>query len=660
MLLRAGCLLLVLPSLTSAGSDAPLAWSPDGHWLAYTMVARVEPTLPKHGWLYDPDFGMDADGAPADPARLSAVRYRLWATRPDTQVSVLLEESREPLTSPVWRPQGRSLAFGRLVTHDDGRAQFEVVVQDAPGRKQVILSQPCDELARKSADLPAMALAWSPPEGRYLAVPVFRQTLGLAIIRSDNGRVLKVIEDASLPAWSPDGTKLAFVRGAENGSLQCLDSNFGPSRHLANVGRASRAPSWSRDSQTVAIVAHRRPRSGREVALGEPVLVRVPLDGGKPDELPLWSQPETPKTNYRGASFSFNPEDETVFYALDIEAKSALFEVVLFRPRDRQTILRENPITFTVRAGSLATAPNGKMLAVRGGAQGAFSPPGVWELKTLQFTPLAPDDSARAVAITTLIDGARLLLKTSLPAIGQGTARSVRRPTLLPVPGEFASNSESGVRLRRLGRIGRPLCDRPQDAPPADAAVLAFLAEARLFFDYLRGDYAGAFASLKDVDEGAVSADERLRLLSVRAQVLIGLGQFEQAKQAIAFLDTVEPRGTRALEETPAGPVLKEEPAAGEGWAKFLNARVKASQTSNDEDAEADARAQPSDPFDQPRFPQFREEPRFDEKIPGDGDLRLPQQLEPIKPVLPQPAPVSPRRPPPRRAAFPAPPRAPS
>src|SRR5262249_380054 len=152
--------------------------------------------------------------------------------------SVLLEESRGPLTSPSWNPEGQALAFGRLVPEEEGRGRLEIVIQEAPDRKRVVLARPVNEFHARAADLPGLSLALSPARG-YLAGPLPLQTLALGIVRADNGRVLKIIDDAYFPAWSPDGTKLAFVQGHGNGaeSLHYVDHNFGPSRHLLDIGQ---------------------------------------------------------------------------------------------------------------------------------------------------------------------------------------------------------------------------------------------------------------------------------------------------------------------------------------------------------------------------------------------------------------------------------------
>ncbi len=563
---------------------APVLWSPDGRWLAYTMAVRPGAPSLTPGWIFEAGREAERPLSWGDQApRPAAAIYRLWATRADTGASVVLEESRGPLTSPCWSPDGKALAFGRLVPEDDGRARFEVVVQEALDRKTVLFQRPCRELGDKSADLPSLAPAWS-PSGSYLAVPVFEHALGLALIRADNGRLLKEEKDAYFPSWSPDGTKLAFLGGGDDAeSLYVLDDNFGPARHLAEIGRASQPPIWSRDGRSVAIVT--RALSQRNLAhpTQQSDLVRIQVETGKVETLTLNSDPGDRAKTYNGASFSFDRDGEELFYTIDVEGQPSV--ITWFQPRTRVTHKKFNPLDYTIRVGSLALAPKGGTLAFRAGPQGHLSPPAVYDLAANTVTPIVPDDAARVEWITTLIGAARPLLRGCLPpAIVEG--RVVEHPTLLPIPREFDPNQETTLRLRRLGRIGRSLCDRPADAPPATPALEALLDEARLFFDVLREDYRSALASLEAFETRTTDPEQRLRLLSVRAQIFLGQGQLERALETIAFLQSISRGEPRRVEMTPVGMRMTSDddptgmkatsaPVSGQGWPSYLALRAR-------------------------------------------------------------------------------------
>ena len=111
------------------------------------------------------------------------------------------------------------------------------------------------------------------------------------------------------------------------------------------------------------------------------------------------------------------------------------------------------------------------------------------------------------------------LLRASLPA-AKADGQAVERPTLLPLPGELPPQEIAAIRLNRLARFGAALCSHPPDprrvpVPPAAGSAET---EARLFFDYLHGDFAAAAADLEKLDPLLSSPNERLSLLSLRAK----------------------------------------------------------------------------------------------------------------------------------------------
>ena len=233
-----------------------------------------------------------------------------------------------------------------------------------------LLTRSYDELSPKASELPGVTLAWS-PDGHYLAVPLLQQSLDLAIIRADNGRVLKVVEDAYLPSWSPDGTKLAFVRGSDAESLHCMDTSFGPPRHLADIGQTSQLPAWSRDSQSILVVA--RPRGNEPSSQVD--LLRIRVDNGAADKIVAMTDDHLdPEKAFLGASFTSDRDGENLFYTTDIEGQRALIH--WYRPRNKEPVDQFHPIDFTIRVGALAVSPTETDPRRAGRAPGLLGPPG--------------------------------------------------------------------------------------------------------------------------------------------------------------------------------------------------------------------------------------------------------------------------------------------
>jgi Tol biopolymer transport system component len=547
---------------------SPILWSPDGKWLAYTMAVRPADRVLAPGWLFETGGGRGLAGPEWAGGRpRGGIRYRLWATRVDDGTSVLLEEGRGPLTSPGWNPDGSALAFGRLVPQDDGGARFEIVVQEAPDRRRILQATSLGGLEAEAEGLPALSVCWS-PDGRHLAVPQF-QPPGLAVLRADNGRVLKTIGDAFFPSWSPDGSKLAFYCVGEPEGLYCLDAaSFGAPRHLAAIAQPSQPPVWAPDGQSLLAVRKGTPGLGVLPPSVQVELVRVTVDPPRIETVQrLEHEPMDGDQAFLGAWFGMDRDGEHLFYTTSIEGQPS--QITWHRLRGHFNQNRFPLLDSSMPLGALAVSPTGPKLALRIGPPDILSPPALCDPVSKELTLIAPDDAARAEWIGTLVAAARSIVRGQIPAPMAG-GRPLERASLLPVPGELTHNDPAAGRLRYLGRLGRPLCDRPADAPPAGAAMQALLDEARLFFDYLCEDYPAALSALEAVEARTVDPDRKLKLLGVRAQIDLGLGETERARSTIAYLGAVQPRRVGRVEMVPDGLVWSPEADPGEGWPAFL------------------------------------------------------------------------------------------
>lgn len=216
-------------TVTSDGSDprriwesedqAPIymAWSPDGSTLALLAQRSDRFAL----LLIDPSGGRPArtgaEGAPLyfawspDAAEVALHVSGDHRSNPRAELGVLRpgpSEERHPLgaypadfRAPGWSHDGVKVAF----------------VAEAPDRGAVLtVTDPRGGGATRLASLgEETAFLWSPAENRLAFSrrgsegPFYR---GLEIVRGDGGERTQVTQDPILAfAWSPDGTKLAFV-----------------------------------------------------------------------------------------------------------------------------------------------------------------------------------------------------------------------------------------------------------------------------------------------------------------------------------------------------------------------------------------------------------------------------------------------------------------
>jgi len=195
------------------------------------------------------------------------------------------------------------------------------------------------------------------------------------------------------------------------------------------------------------------------------------------------------------------------------------------------------------------------------------------ETNDLRTRLVAPDDPSRLDWIATLIQSSRTILANLPPVsvrLAPGPATSIARPTILPLLTELTTQPESLARLKRIGRLGRPLCDRPNDAPAISPTTRQVLDEARLFFDYLREDYTAALVDLGALEDAADSPKRRLALLTIRAQILVNQGQFTAANRLIGFLDQIDRPMARRVEWVGDRSILTADPRPDRGWPRHL------------------------------------------------------------------------------------------
>lgn len=570
-----------LASVTIVGCwPAPPAWSPDGHWLAHATVAAPMEFWSSADQLF-PDVE-NGEAPPPDTVRLIPKDgHRIWVSKVDGDGSLAIENAPGPVTAPAWKPDGSALAYGRLVSDPDAPARFEMVVRGANGPAKVIAAEALAEIKPEYDRLVEVSPCWS-PDGKWLAIPRL-QPPGLAIVRADGGGgVSRAIDDARLPAWSPDGSRLAFVRGGDPETLHCVDLDGGSPRPLTEVGTIGQTPAWSRDGQTIMTLRARPTRRNRP-APSEPVeLIRVRAETGKVAPVrPIAGSP-APDLPLADVSFAIDREGANLLYTTGAAGGGSL--IVWCRPLDDVVLKRFHPLDVSVPIGALALSPtaNGPEFALRVGPPGPKALAALCDLKTEKLRPIVPDDPTRLAWVRLLMETSRHLLGGDAADRADGgpfhngaVPAAEARPTWLPLPGDHAPGGELAVRLRRLGRIGRPLCDRPPTAPPLPPAASTALAEARLAFDYLKGDFVSALAALDAFEPTVTDPDHCLRLLGVRAQLAMAVGDLQRARHAVALIRESSTRPVLQVEQVGAGYVTTPAVGPARPWPDALEARLE-------------------------------------------------------------------------------------
>jgi hypothetical protein len=568
--MRLWALFLAITAVSSyaqAGSGSPPAWSPDGEWLAYIIETPAEPCALATRWI----FGQKDDLPSQAPAPR---RSRLWASRPGTTTSVLLDEVAGQIVAPGWSPDGRSLAYGRIVPTEAGKTRYEVVCIEGSSPR-TLFSQAIDPQDGVTALLLRSAVTYS-PDGKYIAAPRILP-LGVAIVRADNGTVVRSIESATHPAWSASRGLFYIVPGNDShrkfdDRIEYLDAVLGSPRRLAATGRIAGPLVVAKDGRSVLFLCG-IPTSETEerICLNQSGLGYTQMR--MLDPFPPFIVSQTRARTAISTSLAQDREGDAIFQILANPARPT--EVAWLRyPRAGgdntalATVHKKFPaLDIFIRPGDLSLCPTRDLLAIRMGGPGASSLPLICNLETMQFTPLVPDDSAREAWLRLLISSVRTILAVSTtPAILDG--RAIERPVALPIPGEFEAGSDAATRLRRIGRFARPLLDN-QDR-------IADRAEARFLFDYLREDYPAALASLDPLEDLSPTPARRRMLLVLRGQALAGKGELDEAREVFHFVERIEQKQARGLiEETSAGAVVTKLNNPGAGWGAFALGRIE-------------------------------------------------------------------------------------
>jgi Tol biopolymer transport system component len=248
-------------NLTRARSnDFAPAWSPDGRKIAFLSNRGGNAEI----------YVMNADGS----------RQRNLTRNPANDSAF------------VWSPDGRRIAF---TSKRDGNWDVYVMTADGSGQRR---------LTRGNAW--ASAPVWS-PDGQKIAFTSKRDGNGEVYVMNANGSAQRNLtrspryEDSA--AWSPDGRRIAFVSGSRscragegcrgNTEVYVMNANGSGQRRLTRAPREDLVPAWSPDGRRIAFVSKRDGNAEIYVmntdGSGQRNLTRSPTEDG----LVAWSPVRT-------------------------------------------------------------------------------------------------------------------------------------------------------------------------------------------------------------------------------------------------------------------------------------------------------------------------------------------------------------------------------
>lgn len=226
---------------------------------------------------------LDPQGHPA-----SADIFQL---RTDGSQAVRLTAGLGWATDPAWSPDGKELA---LTTTRDGSPNL-YLMDSTGGRLRRLTSAPAaDSNAAWSPDGRALVFA-SGRDGVTGPLGAARRHASLFAINADGSdlrQLSRVSGYSAEPAWSPDGSQIAFISDRDgNPSLYVMRSDGGEVRRLTDEGFFEGRPSWSPDGRRLAFF-----RTGTLGDRPHATIQVIDLHGGKASTLvpgngydPAWS-----------------------------------------------------------------------------------------------------------------------------------------------------------------------------------------------------------------------------------------------------------------------------------------------------------------------------------------------------------------------------------
>ncbi len=189
---------------------------------------------------------------------------------------------------------------------------------------------------------PILSPAWSPDGSRLAYVSFEGKKSSIYVQNVADGRRVEIADYPGIngaPAWSPDGSRLAMTLSKDgNPEIYVADSSGGNLRRLTNHAAIDTEPAWSPDGGTIVFT------SGRA---GKPQIYRMNANGGGVSRLTF-----SGKYNARA---SFSPDGRKLVM---ITQQSRGYQVGLF---DLQTN-EIDVLTDTRLDESPSFAPNGAMI----------------------------------------------------------------------------------------------------------------------------------------------------------------------------------------------------------------------------------------------------------------------------------------------------------
>ncbi len=328
----------------------------------------------------------------------------------DTGGAAMDENSRPDLST--WRQKSAdSLVAGSITRLADGRFDvrfrlWDVVRgQDHGGQSYAVSQADLRLTAHRIADFIYEKLTGEKgifsTRIAYVTKNASRHTLWVADSDGENAQsALGSPEPIISPAWSPNGTQLAYVSFESRKPVVYVhDVLTGRRRLIANFKGSNSAPAWSPDGRTLAVTLSRD---------GGSQLFSIDANGGEPKRLAQSSSIDTEP--------AFSPDGKSIYFVSDRGGGPQIYRMAASGSNAER-------VSFTGSYNiSPAPSPDGRWLSYISRVNGAFKLQ-VMELSSgnvSQITDTGSDESpsfspnSRLIVYATTVQGREALMTTTL------------------------------------------------------------------------------------------------------------------------------------------------------------------------------------------------------------------------------------------------------
>jgi hypothetical protein len=204
---------------------------------------------------------------------------------------------------PSWSPQGGWLVTMGAIEEPDGWSEHDLVVLGLPSSTFWRINTPNQHWSTDPA--------WSPDGSRIAFVSDRADSPGIHTIAPD-GSDLRFLGPGSEPDWSPDGSRIVFSRSVgddDHGDLYTMRADGSDVRRLLSSSALETRPSWSPDGKTIVFERKTvRAAEGGGYFLGPPNIFAVPASGGPTIQLTETGADQDPAWAPDGKSIVFESE----------------------------------------------------------------------------------------------------------------------------------------------------------------------------------------------------------------------------------------------------------------------------------------------------------------------------------------------------------------